>query len=321
LSKVIQKNFEFEGTPEASSLNENDLGTLWRWCENRLPAQASATFDGSRLLADYSSEDRKDLESLNPFVRRLSAITDTFVLDGIMSDGVYWIDDILYWNRDLRNETYLTRVSLMDTFFSNFLGASDLFGRFPSLGIFTQADLELSVDFLSGIGGVTGLSFRGNDYKFVPGESTDWIVVDSVRKLYENEENRLELNRTKPDLELNKILKTDSDKKIVMGVVLEPYTIDAQGDVISKETIEVAAHKFLVDSRTVGFRHEVEAPADVVESSISPIDFEFNGETVRKGSWLIAVKIRDDSLWKSVKEGNINAFSIGGFGVREDLDD
>ena len=104
-----------------------------------------------------------------------------------------------------------------------------------------------------------------------------------------------------------------------MGVVLEPDTMDAQGDIIDKETIEVAAHKFLVDARTVGNRHVEKASADVVESFIAPFDFTFEGETVLKGSWIISVKVNDPILWKEIKENDLNAFSIGGFGVREDI--
>jgi len=115
------------------------------------------------------------------------------------------------------------------------------------------------------------------------------------------------------------ILKADEEQRLVYGVVLEPDTVDSQGDTISADEIEKAAHRFLVKSRVVGDRHSKKAKAEVVESYIAPIDFEWGGQKVKKGSWVLGVHISDDRLWNAVKKGEYQSFSVGGFGVREEV--
>lgn len=115
------------------------------------------------------------------------------------------------------------------------------------------------------------------------------------------------------------ILKADEDKKIVTGVVLEPDTIDAHGDTMTMEEIEKTAHDFLVKSRTIGDTHKKVAQAELIESYVVPVDVVINKQEVKKGSWIISVKINDENTWKKVKSGFYNSFSVGGFGVREQM--
>jgi len=115
------------------------------------------------------------------------------------------------------------------------------------------------------------------------------------------------------------ILKADEEQRLVYGVVLEPDTVDSQGDIISADEIEKAAHRFLVKSRIVGDRHSKKAKAEVVESYIAPMDFEWGGQKVKKGSWILGVHISDDRLWNAVKKGEYTGFSVGGFGIREEV--
>lgn len=115
------------------------------------------------------------------------------------------------------------------------------------------------------------------------------------------------------------ILKVDQEKQIVSGIVLEPDTEDAQGDIISAEEIEKAAHGFLVKSRVVGKFHSEVAKADVVESYIAPQDFTINDQTVKKGSWVMSVKVHDPDLWEQIKAGEVTGFSIGAVGIRQSI--
>lgn len=112
------------------------------------------------------------------------------------------------------------------------------------------------------------------------------------------------------------ILKQDKEQRLVTGVVMEPDTIDTQGDQVSEDEIQKAAHKFLVQSRVMGLQHKKQAPIDVVESFIAPNDTELGGQQVKKGSWIMTVKVIDDELWKSVKKGTYTGFSIGGYAAR-----
>jgi hypothetical protein len=115
------------------------------------------------------------------------------------------------------------------------------------------------------------------------------------------------------------ILKADEERRIVFGIVLEPDTVDSQGDVIAADEIEKAAHKFLVKSRVVGNRHNEPAKAEVVESYVAPDEFEMGGQKVKKGSWVLGVHVSDDALWQDIKNNEITGFSVGGMGTREEV--
>lgn len=118
------------------------------------------------------------------------------------------------------------------------------------------------------------------------------------------------------------VVKADSRKQIVYGVVLEPHTVDAQGDHMSEEDIEETAHKYLEKYRKAGERHKsLIEQAFPVESYIAPCDLHFDGgpygsSTVTKGSWVLGMKILDPKIWQKVESGEYKAFSVGGFGVR-----
>lgn len=112
------------------------------------------------------------------------------------------------------------------------------------------------------------------------------------------------------------VFKSDGEKRLVTGIVMEPDAIDAHGDFTRAEEIERAAHKFLVQSRTVGLQHRKQAPCSVVESYITQSDGEMNNSPVRKGSWVMTVKVHDDKIWEGVKSGEFTGFSIGGLAIK-----
>ena len=116
------------------------------------------------------------------------------------------------------------------------------------------------------------------------------------------------------------ILKSDDEARIVYGVVLEPDTVDLQGDVLTLDTIETAAHKYLIRHRTVGDSHSQAAGAEVVESYLAPADLELGGQIISRGSWVMGVHVTDDALWEAVKSGDYTGFSIGGTGERKELE-
>lgn len=121
-----------------------------------------------------------------------------------------------------------------------------------------------------------------------------------------------------------RVFKADHERQIMFGVVLEPEFEDTQGDVITAEDVELAAHRFAaayaLGKAQLGLDHEVLMDRDdavLVETYIAPVEFESGGMTIRKGAWVIGVHIPDVALWKSVQEAERTGFSIGGSGVRE----
>lgn len=142
--------------------------------------------------------------------------------------------------------------------------------------------------------------------------------VDEIEQVQNQQPTSSQVSVDSPDWEEEgRILKRNDEKQLVYGIVLEPETVDAQGDIMARDEIENTAHIYLKRSRIVGNNHLMKADASVVQSYIAPTNFSLNGEQVIKGSWVLVVKIEDGELWKQVKAGQYNAFSIGGYGKRE----
>lgn len=109
----------------------------------------------------------------------------------------------------------------------------------------------------------------------------------------------------------------DDARQLVYGVVLTPGVRDSQGDVISAEDIEKAAHRFLVEYRKHDVQHsEALAGVETVESFIAPQDLMIAGQPVLKGSWVMATHVSDADVWSRVHKGEITGYSIGGSGER-----
>ena len=105
-----------------------------------------------------------------------------------------------------------------------------------------------------------------------------------------------------------------NDERFVLGIVLEPEVVDAQGDIYSAEEIRAAAHRFMEDFGGLGLMHRlrVNGQVKVLESYLAPTDFTIGELAVRKGTWLLAVRVLSDELWERVKSGDLTGFSIGG---------
>ncbi len=116
------------------------------------------------------------------------------------------------------------------------------------------------------------------------------------------------------------VIKLHEEQQVVRGVVLEPDVVDSQDDMITIQEIEAASHGFMIEVQrgvgSIGVDHEGPADAVVVESFLAPVEFVEGEQTIRKGSWVLAVKVFDDELWKSVKSGDRTAFSIHGTAER-----
>jgi len=118
------------------------------------------------------------------------------------------------------------------------------------------------------------------------------------------------------------VLKADDEARVVYGIVLEPDVEDSQGDVVSKEDVEIAAHRYLYQQGlAIGDQHRKMAPETVrpVESYIAPCDFQMGGQVVKAGSWVLAAHVPDDNLWEQVKKGHKGAWSVGGSGRRSPM--
>ena len=120
------------------------------------------------------------------------------------------------------------------------------------------------------------------------------------------------------------IEKGDSPQRVTYGVVLEPDSEDLQGDVMTAEDIEKAAYDWMERSQHGGHMHAalVEG-AKVVESYIAPSDIPVETadgiQTIRKGSWVLAMRWPKD-VWESIQKGELTGYSVGGTGVRLEIE-
>jgi len=105
-----------------------------------------------------------------------------------------------------------------------------------------------------------------------------------------------------------------ADERIVSGIVIENNVEDSQGDIVSdSEEIVKAAHDFMENVQSFRLGHEKTfKDLNILESYISPITYDVDGATIKKGSWVLTLRILDNGVWQKIKQGKINGFSIGG---------
>lgn len=154
-------------------------------------------------------------------------------------------------------------------------------------------------------------------------------TVDELKKLYLNT-NTAEGGDPGAATEMSKvegfcvrrILKQESqEQRTVLGVVLEPETFDSQNDIYSEEEIQKTAFRFMEHYQQFGLMHEqIVRTVRPLESYLAPVDFEIEEQKVKKGTWLMRVRVVDPDLWAAVKSGKLTGFSIGGSAIRKPVE-
>ena len=111
-----------------------------------------------------------------------------------------------------------------------------------------------------------------------------------------------------------RILKADSH--YVTGIVYEPMTEDTDGNYMTEEEIEKAAHWYMKNAGDADIQHcfEKAEGVEVVESFIAKSDMEIEGQQIKKGTWIMTMEVSDDTVWDSIEKGEITGFSMGGKG-------
>lgn len=130
----------------------------------------------------------------------------------------------------------------------------------------------------------------------------------------------------KSDLNDLQVLKVDDEHRILYGwASVTTYkgevVVDRQGDTVKTETLVDAVNDFMEGARVGKLMHKGEQVGQILHSF--PVTKEICdalGIQSDKEGWITGYKIYDDDLWNDVKTGKFAAFSLGGRGVREELD-
>lgn len=116
------------------------------------------------------------------------------------------------------------------------------------------------------------------------------------------------------------LVKQDTKKGIVYGIVYEPEKVDSQGDIANAEEIEKAAYSFMKARNTLNVdkQHDFNnVDAYVAESWIIKANDPVFPDAV--GAWAVAIKVEDPELKQAIEKGDIAALSMAGDAKTEAL--
>lgn len=120
-----------------------------------------------------------------------------------------------------------------------------------------------------------------------------------------------------------RILKAEGDWATFYCVVAEPDWIEnpgMTGDVpdvwANEDEIRKAAHHFAQSDQLVNAFHDsLEPYGTVVENFLAQTDMQVEGETIRKGSWVVGVAPTEEGR-RAIEAGELTGVSLEGDGVR-----
>jgi hypothetical protein len=116
--------------------------------------------------------------------------------------------------------------------------------------------------------------------------------------------------------------RDEPDFSFVLGPVLTPEETDLQGDIISAEEIESAAHGFVKGSMRPGLQHRTmlqRRDCEIVESYVTRTPATIGKASIPVGSWMLAMQVYDPTLRKAITDGVLVGFSVGGQSAHENV--
>lgn len=188
-----------------------------------------------------------------------------------------------------------------------------------------ENDLERALTFAGSIKSSKGAVLKSSDAIYAPGVDAQ-LWAEFTSKQMPSDVQKLMDQAIASEIP---IYKTD-EERYVLGIVLEPndgdgvpLEPDTQKDIYGRKDVRDAAHKFMEYFGNIGYMHDgfINDKVKILESYVSPVDFKItdaygNDLIIRKGTWLLAVRVLDDDMWKRVQIGELTGFSIGGNALR-----
>jgi hypothetical protein len=123
--------------------------------------------------------------------------------------------------------------------------------------------------------------------------------------------------------------QTDDEKRIVLGPAMIPdmriFRKDKNGNpyyvYFSSETIKMIAEKYMRNKYTDNndTQHNGKAIKDVyvmeswIKEDAEDKSNKYGYNDLPIGTWFVSMKIKNDEIWKQVKDGILNGFSVSGY--------
>lgn len=169
------------------------------------------------------------------------------------------------------------------------------------------------------------MSVKKKKVKEIVGGKVSYI---SLVKKGANKENFIMVKSENPNeiqknlfIPLDKIEKTDTVKKLVTCPVYklgdpwaDPNSLDTQGEFIKDyDVLEKMAHSFMENSQKIDLNHDYNTrDVSVVESYVTKGDTTIGESIYGQGTWLVTLKVNDDTLWSSIEKGELQGVSMAG---------
>jgi len=106
------------------------------------------------------------------------------------------------------------------------------------------------------------------------------------------------------------IVTKQEELRIVTAPVLVPGEQDSDGEVVTKEQVEKVALEFMEQYQIIDIGHSFNKVAVPVESWLTRKQERIGETDIPEGTWMMSVKIQDDSTWAGIKAGTYKGFSI-----------
>ena len=136
----------------------------------------------------------------------------------------------------------------------------------------------------------------------------------SLRKAFEGFLEK-HFGSTKNGIKVKKSVDQESKQAtfLVLKAMSDESDPDLHGDVYYEEDVAKACHSYNEHCNKANLAHLMmidKGTAYVLESYLSPVDFQMDDQYITKGSWLQVWQFTDDTLWAEVKKGYWNGLSI-----------
>jgi len=128
---------------------------------------------------------------------------------------------------------------------------------------------------------------------------------------------------SKSEQETNfKIAKAVEEEQTIYVIAIDVDTEDAQGEHVPAADARKAAHRWMVESRVIGWNHKQPLKsATAVETYLVPAGLtKLGDETIKEGDWIVGVHISDPVEWERVNKLGTGA-SIGGYRITGEQDE